>query len=121
MKTTLKTPGTKRLKLKHDEQLSNFAFKLNLRRYTMAALVAQGCAEIRWLAGKMGARPETLSGISGTGDIMLTCFVNLSRNRTVGVRLGSGETLEQILGSMTQAGPYPRFILKPFGPHLISR
>jgi len=64
--------------------------------------VAQGCAEIRWLAGKMGAKPETLSGLSGTGDIMLTCFVNLSRNRTVGVRLGSGESLESILGSMTQ-------------------
>ena len=40
-------------------------------------------APIRWLAIKMGARPETLSGLSGTGDIMLTCFVNLSRNRTV--------------------------------------
>ena len=50
----------------------------------------------------MGARPETLAGVSGTGDIMLTCFVNLSRNRTVGVRLGSGETLEEVLGSMNQ-------------------
>jgi glycerol-3-phosphate dehydrogenase (NAD+) len=75
---------------------------LNLGNNAMAALVAQGCAEIRWLAGKMGAKPETLSGLSGTGDIMLTCFVNLSRNRTVGVRLGRGESLEQILGSMTQ-------------------
>ena len=52
--------------------------------------------------GKMGARPETLAGVSGTGDIMLTCFVNLSRNRTVGVRLGAGETLEEVLGSMNQ-------------------
>ena len=75
---------------------------LELGNNAMAALVAQGCAEIRWLAGKMGAKSETLSGLSGTGDIMLTCFVNLSRNRTVGVRLGSGESLEDILGSMTQ-------------------
>ena len=75
---------------------------LELGNNAMAALVAQGCAEIRWLAGKMGAKSETLSGLSGTGDIMLTCFVNLSRNRTVGVRLGSGESLEEILGSMTQ-------------------
>lgn len=51
---------------------------------------------------KMGAKPTTITGLSGTGDIMLTCFVNLSRNRTVGVRLGSGETLDDILTSMNQ-------------------
>ncbi|XP_068644251.1 glycerol-3-phosphate dehydrogenase [NAD(+)], chloroplastic-like isoform X3 [Aristolochia californica] len=62
---------------------------MNLGNNCMAALVAQGCSEIRWLATKMGAKPATLTGLSGTGDIMLTCFVNLSRNRTVGVRLGS--------------------------------
>lgn len=50
----------------------------------------------------MGAKSATLTGLSGTGDIMLTCFVNLSRNRTVGVRLGSGERLEDILSSMNQ-------------------
>lgn len=50
----------------------------------------------------MGAKPTTITGLSGTGDIMLTCFVNLSRNRMVGVRLGSGEKLEDILGSMNQ-------------------
>lgn len=55
--------------------------------------------EIRWLAEKMGAKPATMSGPAGVGDIMLTCFVNLSRNRTVGVRLGAGEPLEVILGS----------------------
>ena len=75
---------------------------LELGNNAMAALVAQGCAEIRWLAGKLGAKSETLAGLSGTGDIMLTCFVNLSRNRTVGSRLGGGETLEEILGSMNQ-------------------
>lgn len=75
---------------------------LNLGNNSMAALVAQGCTEIRWLATKMGAKSTTLTGLSGTGDIMLTCFVNLSRNRTVGVRLGSGEKLDDILGSMNQ-------------------
>lgn len=50
----------------------------------------------------MGAKSATLTGLSGTGDIMLTCFVSLSRNRTVGVRLGSGERLEDILSSMNQ-------------------
>ena len=51
---------------------------------------------------KMGAKPATITGLSGIGDIMLTCFVNLSRNRTVGVRLGSGEKLDDILSSMNQ-------------------
>jgi glycerol-3-phosphate dehydrogenase (NAD+) len=64
--------------------------------------VAQGCSEIRWLAERMGAEPATMSGLSGVGDIMLTCFVNLSRNRTVGVRLGRGESLEAILASSSQ-------------------
>ena len=75
---------------------------LELGNNALAAVVAQGCAEIRWLAQRMGAKPATLAGLSGTGDIMLTCFVPLSRNRTVGKRLGAGESLEQVLGSMTQ-------------------
>lgn len=52
----------------------------------------------------MGAKATTLAGLSGSGDIMLTCFVNLSRNRTVGLRLGAGEKLEDILCSMSQVG-----------------
>ena len=72
---------------------------LQLGNNAMAALVAQGCSEIRWLAERMGADPITLSGLSGVGDIMLTCFVSLSRNRTVGVRLGRGESLADILAS----------------------
>ena len=50
----------------------------------------------------MGASNATISGPAGVGDIMLTCFVNLSRNRSVGVRLGRGERLDDILGSSTQ-------------------
>ncbi|XAR66036.1 Glycerol-3-phosphate dehydrogenase (NAD(+)) [Bertholletia excelsa] len=75
---------------------------MELGNNSMAALVAQGCSEIRWLATKMGAKSATITGLSGTGDIMLTCFVNLSRNRRVGVRLGSGENLGDILSSMNQ-------------------
>ncbi|PPS05970.1 hypothetical protein GOBAR_AA14671 [Gossypium barbadense] len=75
---------------------------MNLGNNSMATLVAQGCSEIRWLATKMGGKPATITGLSGTGDIMLTCFVNLSRNKRVGVRLGSGEKLEDILSSMNQ-------------------
>ena len=75
---------------------------LELGNNSMAALVAQGMSEIRWLAERMGARPATLAGPAGVGDVMLTCFVPLSRNRTVGVRLGSGESVEDILGSMKE-------------------
>lgn len=50
----------------------------------------------------MGAKPETVAGLSGLGDIMLTCYGSLSRNRTVGVRLGKGESLRDILSSMTE-------------------
>ncbi|KAL0026194.1 hypothetical protein WJX77_001162 [Trebouxia sp. C0004] len=75
---------------------------LDLGHNAMAALVAQGCAEIRWLAEKMGAKSSTVSGLSGLGDIMLTCYGSLSRNRTVGVRLGAGESLHDILSSSRQ-------------------
>ncbi|CAK0787504.1 hypothetical protein CVIRNUC_010724 [Coccomyxa viridis] len=75
---------------------------LDLGHNAMAALVAQGCAEIRWLAEKMGAKPATVSGLSGLGDIMLTCYGSLSRNRSVGVRLGQGEALADILASSNQ-------------------
>ncbi len=54
----------------------------------------------------MGARPTTVAGLSGLGDIMLTCYGSLSRNRTVGVRLGQGEKLDDIVASTSQAsGP----------------
>lgn len=64
--------------------------------------ISQGCAEIRWLATSMGARPETVAGLSGFADIMLTCYGSLSRNRTVGIRLGEGESIRGILASSTQ-------------------
>ncbi|GMH42929.1 hypothetical protein BSKO_10851 [Bryopsis sp. KO-2023] len=75
---------------------------LDLGHNAMAGLIAQGCSEIRWLSKKMGARPETVAGLSGLGDIMLTCCGDLSRNRTVGLRLGKGESLTEILETNTQ-------------------
>uniref|UniRef100_A0A0G4IBX7 Glycerol-3-phosphate dehydrogenase [NAD(+)] n=1 Tax=Chromera velia CCMP2878 TaxID=1169474 RepID=A0A0G4IBX7_9ALVE len=67
---------------------------------TMAAYVTRACGEMRKICMARGGRAETLSGLSGFGDLMLTCFGSLSRNRTVGVRLGKGESLEQILKTM---------------------
>ncbi|KAI8105543.1 hypothetical protein M9434_000128 [Picochlorum sp. BPE23] len=75
---------------------------LELGNNAMAALISQGCSEIRWLAEKMGAKPATVSGLSGLGDIMLTCYGSLSRNRSVGVRLGKGDALVDILASSSQ-------------------
>eukprot|EP00210_Caulerpa_lentillifera_P001131 g1090.t1 len=75
---------------------------LGLGHNAMAGLIAQGCREIRWIATKMGARAETIAGLAGIGDIMLTCYGDLSRNRTVGVRLGQGESIHEILAGMSQ-------------------
>ena len=65
-----------------------------------AALITRGMAEVVRLATRMGANPQTLSGLSGMGDLILTCTSDLSRNRTVGIRLGKGESLKSIQQSM---------------------
>jgi glycerol-3-phosphate dehydrogenase (NAD(P)+) len=67
---------------------------------TRAALITRGLAEISRLALKMGADRLTLSGLSGLGDLILTCTGELSRNRTVGIRLGRGEPLVEITRDM---------------------
>lgn len=69
---------------------------------TRAALITRGLAEISRLAVRLGADRQTLYGLSGLGDLVLTCTGDLSRNRSVGLRLGRGERLEAILGSMTE-------------------
>ncbi len=71
-------------------------FGLNAR----AALVTRGLAETSRLGVALGARASTFMGLSGLGDLMLTCSGDLSRNRQVGLRLGAGETLEAIAASM---------------------
>ena len=67
-----------------------------------AALITRGLAEITRLGAALGAHPQTFYGLSGVGDLMVTCFSPQSRNRTVGERLGRGETLDQILSGMEQ-------------------
>jgi glycerol-3-phosphate dehydrogenase (NAD(P)+) len=66
-----------------------------------AALITRGLAEIGRLANKLGAHPLTVSGLSGMGDLVLTCTGDLSRNRHVGIELGRGKKLPQILSEMT--------------------
>lgn len=73
---------------------------LELGHNSVAALVTRGLAEITRLAVACGGRPETLSGLAGLGDLVLTCTVSLSRNRSVGVELGRGRTLPDIVASM---------------------
>jgi len=75
---------------------------LGLGHNPKAALMARGLAEISRLAVAMGGNRETLLGLSGVGDLVLTCTGELSRNRTVGVALGEGRPLDEILGSMQQ-------------------
>ncbi|MEJ2501951.1 MAG: NAD(P)-dependent glycerol-3-phosphate dehydrogenase [Gemmatimonadota bacterium] len=67
---------------------------------TMAALITRGLAELTRLALAMGASERTLAGLSGMGDLILTCTGDLSRNRSVGYELGSGRTLEEVLKEM---------------------
>jgi glycerol-3-phosphate dehydrogenase (NAD(P)+) len=67
-----------------------------------AALITRGLAEITRLAMQLGGERQTLAGLSGLGDLVLTCTGDLSRNRTVGLRLGRGERLEDIVASMTE-------------------
>jgi glycerol-3-phosphate dehydrogenase (NAD(P)+) len=70
---------------------------LGLGLNTRAALITRGLVEIRRLAFKLGAKPRTLEGLSGVGDLILTCTGNLSRNHTVGRKIGEGKKLRQIL------------------------
>ncbi len=64
-----------------------------------AGLITRGLGEITRMAVRKGANPLTLQGLAGMGDLVLTCTGDLSRNRTVGKRLGGGESLDDILGS----------------------
>jgi len=75
-------------------------YGLGLGSNTMAALITRGLAEIARLAVAAGGRPETLAGLAGLGDLVLTCTGDLSRNRLVGIELAKGKTLAEITGSM---------------------
>jgi len=73
---------------------------LGLGSNALAALITRGLAEMSRLAVALGARRETLSGLAGLGDLVLTCTGSLSRNRHVGIELGKGHTLREIMANM---------------------
>lgn len=73
---------------------------LGLGANALAALITRGLAEMTRLTVALGGRAETLSGLAGLGDLVLTCNGQLSRNRHVGVELGRGRALADILGEM---------------------
>jgi glycerol-3-phosphate dehydrogenase (NAD(P)+) len=73
---------------------------LGLGHNSVAALITRGLAEITRLVVACGGRPETMAGLAGLGDLVLTCTGGLSRNRTVGVELGHGRRLADIIAGM---------------------
>ncbi len=73
---------------------------LGLGHNTIAALITRGLAEMTRLGTALGARRDTLGGLAGMGDLVLTCTGDLSRNRFVGIELARGKKLQEILASM---------------------
>lgn len=73
---------------------------MGLGHNVTAALITRGLAEMTRLAVAMGGKQQTLAGLAGLGDLVLTCTGDLSRNRTVGVELARGRKLEEIVSSM---------------------
>jgi len=73
---------------------------LRLGHNARAALVTRGLAEIARLGVAMGGRPDTFAGLAGLGDLVLTCTGDLSRNRTVGLRLAEGLALDEALAGL---------------------
>jgi glycerol-3-phosphate dehydrogenase (NAD(P)+) len=73
---------------------------LDLGHNSIAALITRGLAEITRLVVACGGRPETMAGLAGLGDLVLTCTGGLSRNRSVGVELGHGRKLNDIIAGM---------------------
>ena len=74
---------------------------LGIGHNARAALITRGLAEITRLGVALGARPLTFAGLAGMGDLVLTCTGDLSRNRTVGMRVGRGERIGDVLSGMT--------------------
>jgi glycerol-3-phosphate dehydrogenase (NAD(P)+) len=73
---------------------------LNFGHNARAALITRGLAEITRLGVAMGANPHTFAGLAGMGDLVLTCTGDLSRNRTVGLKIAGGMTLDEIVKGM---------------------
>lgn len=86
---------------------------------TRAALITRGLTEITRLGMAVGAQPATFSGLAGMGDLVLTCTGDLSRNRSVGMELGRGKTLEEILQGMKMVAEGVKTTLSAY--HLASK
>jgi len=80
---------------------AGMATGLGLGHNARAALITRGLAEMTRLGRALGAEDSTFAGLAGMGDLILTCTGELSRNRTVGIELGKGRNLEDILGTMS--------------------
>jgi glycerol-3-phosphate dehydrogenase (NAD(P)+) len=87
---------------------------LQLGYNARAALITRGLVEISRIGTALGARPETFYGLSGMGDLVLTCTGDLSRNRTVGIKLGQGHSLADITGSMNMVAEGVRTVKSAF-------
>lgn len=97
---------------------SGVADGLGLGHNARAALITRGVAEISRLAVQMGANPLTLAGLAGMGDLILTCTGGLSRNRFVGVELGKGRALDEILAGM---GEVAEGVKTTYSAHMLAR
>jgi len=78
---------------------------LGLGSSARAALVTRGLAELTRLGVRAGARAETIYGLAGLGDLVLTCTGDLSRNRALGLRIGRGEGIDTVMASMSSGHP----------------
>ncbi len=87
---------------------------LNLGFNARAALITRGSVEIKRIGTALGARPETFSGLSGMGDLVLTCTGDLSRNRSVGIKLGQGQSLQEITQGMKMVAEGIRTVKSAF-------
>ncbi len=94
---------------------------VGLGENTVASIITRGLAEITRLGTALGAKPATLAGLAGVGDLVATCTSPLSRNRSFGERLGRGESLESAQeathgqvpkGQVVHLGPRPRSELR---------
>jgi len=85
-----------------------------------AGLITRGLAEISRLAIKLGAHPATLSGLAGMGDLVLTCTGGLSRNRRVGMALGQGRKLDEILDQMETEGMVAEGVKNTLSAHRLA-
>lgn len=88
---------------------------LELGYNARAALITRGLVEITRIGTALGARPETFSGLSGLGDLVLTCTGDLSRNRSVGIKLGKGLKLKEITDNMKMVAEGIRTVKSAYG------